>query len=225
MNAVEDLSLSVVYGGNPVVNAAELKERMPSLESRLFDLSVQLLARQSVKPHAVLIGAYGSREVLLPLMSAYYSIARAFGYQIEARWYEIHSREQFRRNRVLEPGRLFESPPVTLSGIAMEIDGPYASLRFAREGGMHALSRDGRRRCCRVEASEKPLADFVPPEPDTWPKDNAIDPRRTYDLDQNVAWDQVLRTELRWSGRSIEPVIADAIGLQLRKAARAVIET
>ena len=34
----------------------------------------------------------------------------------------------------------------------------------------------------------------------------------------------MLKNELRWTGRSIEPVLADAIELQLRQAARAVIE-
>jgi hypothetical protein len=201
-----------------------VKEKLPLLESCLFDLLIQLLARQSVKPHAVLIGVYGSREALLPLASAYYSIARTFGYQVEACWYEIHNREQFRRNRVAEPERLFESPAATLSGIAMVITGPYASLRFAPEGGVHSLTRDGKGRCCQVEASDTLLADFLPPEPKAWPKDNAVDPRRTYDVDANIARDQVLKNELRWTGRSIEPVVADAIELQLRQAARAVID-
>jgi ATP-dependent Clp protease ATP-binding subunit ClpA len=224
VNEVEDLALSAVYGTDADVDSTAMREKLLPLESRLFDLLIQLLARQSVKPHAVLIGIYGSREALLPLASVYDSIARTLGYQVEACWFEIYSREQFRRNRVTDVARLFESPPATVSGIALMIKGPFASLRFAPEAGGHSLTRDGNGRSCQVEASDKLLGEYFPPEPKSWPKDNAVDPRRTYDVDKNVSRDQLLKTELRWTGRSIEPIVADAIELQLRKAARAVID-
>lgn len=224
VNATEDLALSGIYSGT-AIDLTQVRASLSLHQARLDDLLLQLLARQSAKPHRALIGIVGHQRALVPLASAYCSAAKACGYGMDVCWYETHGRSAYKRHRADGPAKLLESPPTELVGIAMMFSGPYASLRFAPEKGVHAVMRNENKWSCLVDAADGSMADYVPPSRESWPTDvPGTSHRRTYDLVACIAMDSVLDKELRWNGKTIETVVSDGIELQLRRAARAVIE-
>ena len=74
-----------------------------------------------------------------------------------------------------------------------------------------------------VDTTAEAVADYEPPPRVEFPDDPAGKARREYKLEQCTAHDSVMNENLHWSGRGIEPVIADAMRLQLEKAVRGVL--
>ena len=65
-----------------------------------------------------------------------------------------------------------------------------------------------------VDTSAEGLANYEPPPGVEFRGDPAGDARRVYNKETSTAQDSVLKSALGWSGRSIQPVLADAMRLQ-----------
>ena len=221
-DAAEDLALSDVYA--EAASDSGVDGRLPAMRRQLRDLLLRLRARQVAKPNRVVVGLFGDPSVVVLLAAAYHAVARAAGFAVALCWYDVHDRSAFGRHAVDDAAKMLESPPAALAGVAMSIAGPYARLHFAAERGVHVVARDGKAKACLVDAGDRPLRDYSPPGVNTWPTHLAgIDARRTYDLSAGVAEDGLLKRELRWTGRSVEPVVAAAIEQQLDRAVRGVL--
>src|SRR5204862_309960 len=70
------------------------------LQAQLDELLLALLARQSTKPHDVVIGLFGFRQHMFELAQAYRTVARGSGARVEMAWYSLHRGDGFRRHRL-----------------------------------------------------------------------------------------------------------------------------
>jgi hypothetical protein len=226
VKALEDDILVALYGDEPA-NPIALSSRMSPLEAQMDELLLALLARNSARPHYVTLAVFGDREYLWELARWYHAIALRTGCTLRLNWFSRHGQDQLRRHPCAELEVFLADPDAKAIGVAMGLDGRFASLRFSPELGIHQfrqIGEEGHEKLCMVDTSDISLADYEPPARVEFPEDPTGDARRVYNMEACTAEDSVLKQKLSWTGRSIERVLAEAIDLQLRNAMWGVLE-
>ena len=219
---LEDEIMAALYGSEPVDRTA-LHMRLAPLRTELRELLLALLARQTPKPNAVTVAIFGDRRQLWEMARAYHSIALANGCSARLFWFSRYGPEHLRRHPNTDHEKFMADPDEKAIGVAMGFSGKYVSLRFSAESGIHAFVAQGQERLCMVDTTTEAVADYEPPPRVEFPEHPAGDSRREYKLDEGMATDSFLNQKLTWSGRNIEPVIAEAMALQLERTIRGVL--
>jgi ATP-dependent Clp protease ATP-binding subunit ClpA len=221
--SIEETILNALYSTEPVSLPTGMEDQIWSQESTLDELLLALLAQQIAKPHQVTVALFGHKQHLWSLAAAYFSIAASLQYSARVVWYSRMEHNQLRRHVEDKPAGFFDEPDEKAIGVAMTLSGQYASLRFAPEAGAHVFLVAGERRPCLVDISELAVGDYIPPQRVEFPDFPEGKSRREYDLEACTVKDSTLAASLRWSGRNFAPAVEEAMTLQLRRAARAVL--
>jgi hypothetical protein len=224
INELEDVFLAAFYAGSWATNQLDFTT-LPALRARFDALLVLLLAMQSLRPHNALLAILGRGGHVQELASVYLTVAHTFSYSVQACWYSSYGRDRFTRHAIADIGKYLASPDASAVGIAMSFQGQYAGLRLTPEAGLHAFQQGSNRTLCIVESSTEPLAQYVPMPVQKWPKELTGPGRRMYHLDDGIIEDMALNRPVTFSARDIKPTIAQAIELQLRFAAEAVMDS
>ncbi len=190
----------------------------------LDSILLALLARNYSKPHSSTLAAFGDRGQLFELARSYHKIAMSRQCQVFLYWFSRYGKDRLRRHQAENAGDFLANPDEKAIGVALGIEGLHSWLRFAPEEGIHTFVSDGKKRACLVETSETPVANYVPPERVEFPDVPAGTARREYNLDKRTAEDSTLVLRLTWSGNTLEPVLAEGMELQLRRAIRGVLD-
>jgi ATP-dependent Clp protease ATP-binding subunit ClpA len=121
------------------------------------------------------------------------------------------------RRPVRYPQTYLAEPHAGVIGLGLSIRAVAAFPRFAPERGLHQLKGVKQTTRCLVHTSEETLTDYVPPE--GIERRGAIgsqERQRTYDLEQGLAEDFLLKRKFTWPTRQLASVLALALGERLR---------